>query len=180
MNAPQNRGRSRRGRRNGPPRRPTETKPAPQGFFSKILALFGFGPKPAPARASYPERPPRGDRPERPAGSQPQRREPSGPRQEYRKPEMHEVTTPRLYVGNLSYDASESDLFELFNGVGNVQNAEVVTNRHTQRSKGFAFVQMASVEEAKRAVEVLHDKEFMGRKLLVSGAKLPAGAESRG
>src|SRR5438045_1248787 len=88
-----------------------------------------------------------------------------------RKPEAVEVTTPRLYVGNLSFDATESDLFELFNGVGAVQNAEVVTYRHNQRSKGFAFVQMNTVDEAQRAVTELHDKEFLGRKLLVSGAK---------
>ena len=88
-----------------------------------------------------------------------------------RKPESVEVTSPRLYVGNLSFDATESDLFELFNGVGHVQNAEVVSYRHNQRSKGFAFVQMQTIEEAKRAVEELHDKEFLGRKLVVSGAK---------
>lgn len=88
-----------------------------------------------------------------------------------RKPEPIEVTSPRLYVGNLSFDATESDLFELFNGVGHVQNAEVVTYRHNQRSKGFAFVQMQTVDEAKRAVDELHDKEFLGRKLVVSGAK---------
>ncbi len=88
-----------------------------------------------------------------------------------RKPELVEVTSPRLYVGNLSYDATESDLFELFNGVGSVQNAEVVSHKKTQRSKGFAFVQMQSLDEARRAVELLHDKEFLGRKLVVSGAK---------
>jgi hypothetical protein len=88
-----------------------------------------------------------------------------------RKPERVEVTSPRLYVGNLSFDATESDLFELFNGVGHVQNAEVVSYRHNQRSKGFAFVQMQTVEEAKRAVQELHDKEFLGRRLVVSGAK---------
>ena len=88
-----------------------------------------------------------------------------------RKPELVEVTSPRLYVGNLSFDATESDLFELFNGVGHVHNAEVVSYRHNQRSKGFAFVQMQTVEEAKRAVEELHDKEFLGRRLVVSGAK---------
>jgi RNA recognition motif-containing protein len=88
-----------------------------------------------------------------------------------RKPERVEVTSPRLYVGNLSFDATESDLFELFNGVGHVQNAEVVSYRHNQRSKGFAFVQMQTVDEAKRAVDELHDKEFLGRRLVVSGAK---------
>ncbi|MBA2622186.1 MAG: hypothetical protein H0U88_01015 [Chthoniobacterales bacterium] len=86
-------------------------------------------------------------------------------------PESVAVTTPRLYVGNLSFEATESDLFELFNGVGQVQNAEVVTYKHNQRSKGFAFVQMNTVEEAQRAVAELHDKDFLGRKLLVSGAK---------
>ena len=96
---------------------------------------------------------------------------PQSPRPQQRKPEPVEVTSPRLYVGNLSFDATESDLFELFNGVGHVQNAEVVSYRHNQRSKGFAFVQMQTVEEAKRAVEELHDKEFLGRKLVVSGAK---------
>jgi len=99
-------------------------------------------------------------------------REPRAPR-ESRKPEAIEVTSPRLYVGNLSYDASESDLFELFSGVGTVANVEIITNKHTQRSKGFGFVQMNSVSEAKRAVDELHDKDYMGRKLVVSGAKLP-------
>jgi len=101
---------------------------------------------------------------------QPQQRERERERP-VRKPESVEVTTPRLYVGNLSFDASESDLFELFAGVGHVQNAEVVSYRHNQRSKGFAFVQMQTVDEAKRAVAELHDKEFLGRKLVVSGAK---------
>lgn len=96
-------------------------------------------------------------KPERPSG--------------FRKPEIIEVTSPRVYVGNLSFDASESDLFELFNGVGTVENVEVVSNKHTMKSKGFAFVQMTSVDEAKRAVAELHDKEYMGRKLVVSGAK---------
>lgn len=91
-----------------------------------------------------------------------------------RKPEAVEVTSAKVYVGNLSFDATESDLLELFKGVGAVSLAEVVTHSHTQKSKGFGFVTMASVGEAKRAVDVLHDKEFMGRKLVVSGAKTPA------
>ena len=96
---------------------------------------------------------------------------PSSESRSVRKPEAVEVTTPRLYVGNLSFDATESDLSELFSGVGQVVAAEVVSHKQTQRSKGFAFVQMQSVEEAKRAVSELHDKEFLGRKLVVSGAK---------
>lgn len=101
------------------------------------------------------------------AAAAPARKEP----RPARKPEAVEVTSPKLYVGNLSYDATESDLFELFKGVGSVQNAEVVTHKHNDRSKGFGFVTMMTIDEAKRAVVELHDKEFMGRKLVVSGAK---------
>jgi RNA recognition motif-containing protein len=130
--------------------------PAKQTFWQKITAFFtGGGEKPAAARPAQQQFRGNGSEPSRPQ----------------RKPEAVEVTTPRLYVGNLSFDATESDLFELFNGVGAVQNAEVVTYKHNQRSKGFAFVQMNTVEEAKRAVDELHDKEFLGRKLVVSGAK---------
>lgn len=88
-----------------------------------------------------------------------------------RPPETVDVTTPKLYVGNLSFDAAESDLSDLFNGVGAVRAAEIVTNKYNERSKGFGFVTMGSVDEAKRAVVELHDKEFLGRKLVVSGAK---------
>ena len=105
--------------------------------------------------------------PEKPAQS------PAAKEKVSRKPELVEVTSPKLYVGNLSFDATESDLFELFNGVGQVRNAEVVCHKYTQRSKGFAFVQMTTIEEARRAVQELHDKEFLGRKLVVSGAKTP-------
>ena len=133
--------------------------PAKKSLLQRIMDLFtGGGSKPAPRPVQREQPQPRTN------GSEPTSR-PS------RKPEAVEVTTPRLYVGNLSFDATESDLFELFNGVGAVQNAEVVTYRHNQRSKGFAFVQMNTVDEAKRAVEELHDKEFLGRKLVVSGAK---------
>jgi hypothetical protein len=95
-----------------------------------------------------------------------------------RKPEIVEVSSPRIYVGNLSFDATEDDLFELFRGVGSVQNVEIVSNKHTHKSKGFAFVQMQTIDEAKRAVAELHDKDYMGRKLVVSGAK--AVEEKRG
>jgi RNA-binding proteins (RRM domain) len=159
-----------------------ETAPTPPKkltFWQKIAAFFGAKPAGAASRSNgygtIPrETPPRGERKEKERAERPQRAErparterPSG----FRAPEIVEVTTPRLYVGNLSFDASESDLFELFSGVGLVQNVEIVANKHTQKSKGFAFVQMQTVDEAKRAVAELHDKEYMGRKLVVSGAK---------
>lgn len=96
-----------------------------------------------------------------------------------RKPELIEVTSPKLYVGNLSFDATESDLSELFNGVGQVKNAEIVSHKYTQKSKGFAFVTMNTTDEARRAVSELHDKDFMGRKLVVSGAKTSDVTASR-
>jgi hypothetical protein len=151
-------GRRSRRTRGGPRRRgdhrPHHQEARPKApkktFWQRLAAFFGNGEATKKSVASR-----NGSEPTRPS----------------RKPEPVEVTSPRLYVGNLSFDATESDLFELFNGVGHVQNAEVVSYRHNQRSKGFAFVQMQTVEEAQRAVEELHDKEFLGRKLVVSGAK---------
>jgi len=137
--------------RNSPPK-----APAKKSLWEKITAFFS-------GNGNAPARPVESARNGSPAATT--------PRPQSRKPESVAVTTPRLYVGNLSFEATESDLFELFNGVGQVQNAEVVTYKHNQRSKGFAFVQMNTVEEAQRAVTELHDKEFLGRKLLVSGAK---------
>jgi RNA recognition motif-containing protein len=82
-------------------------------------------------------------------------------------------------VGNLSYDATESDLLELFNGVGKVQSAEIVTTSDTYRSKGFGFVTMQTVDEALRAVETLHDQQFMGRRLVVNGSRSDGSREPR-
>jgi hypothetical protein len=81
------------------------------------------------------------------------------------------VENRRVYVGNLSYETTESDLEELFKGVGAVRRIEIVYNRNTHRSKGYGFVEMLDIDEAKRTVEVLHDQFFMGRQLTVSGAK---------
>jgi hypothetical protein len=94
-------------------------------------------------------------------------------------PRQQAVESPRLYVGNLSYDAAETDLEELFKGFGSVRNVEIVYNRRTHRSKGYAFVTMHHLDDAKRAVGVLHDQPFMGRKLIVNGAVSdgPAGGD---
>ena len=172
-NRPSRRGGRRTGRPRGGPRNRQEAPVQPKKvtLWQKIAAFFG-GRSPEESSASEPvdrESPVNGDstqtkRPARSAG--------------FRKPEIVEVSSPRIYVGNLSFDATEGDLFELFNGVGSVQNVEIVSNKHTQKSKGFAFVQMQSIDEAKRAVAELHDKDYMGRKLVVSGAK--AVEEKRG
>ncbi|MGJ8655125.1 MAG: RNA recognition motif domain-containing protein [Akkermansiaceae bacterium] len=90
---------------------------------------------------------------------------------ERKAPQKVEVETPRLYVGNLSYDATEYDIEDLFKGVGSVKKVEIIYNRHTHKSKGYGFVQMLNVDEAKRAVDVLHDQPFLGRNLIVNGSK---------
>lgn len=180
--------------------RPSKGRPAPKPtFFERLLSILTFGllgkkatPAPAPRKDRGPRenRGPREDRGPRenrePRGDRPQRQDRersesgSGPRRERfgdeparapREPRQVDVTSPRLYVGNLDYEATEADLEELFRGVGAVVTAEIVTNQRNQTSKGFGFVEMSHIDEARRAVQILHDKDFMGRKLLVTGAK---------
>ncbi len=152
-------------RKSGRPATPQAPAKAPKvGFFKKLLGLIGLGKKTPTKKHTVKSSHGEG------RSTSGKERQPSKPRVS-RKPERVEVTSPRLYIGNLSFDATESDLFELFSGIGQVQNVELVANRETHRSKGFGFVQMTTLDEAKRAVEELHDKEYMGRKLVVSGAK---------
>ena len=178
------RGRRRGGRRRSNDRgdraeaRSAPAQQPPPSLWEKIVSFFTGKKKTADVRPArkYPAYEPRQQASGGNSSYQPrEQREPREPRapRESRKPEAVEVTSTKLYVGNLSFDASESDLFELFNGVGKVQNAEVVTHKETEKSKGFGFVHMTTVDEAKRAVVELHDKDFMGRKLVVSGAKTP-------
>lgn len=84
---------------------------------------------------------------------------------------IEEPTTPRLYIGNLSYDLSDEELKAAFSPVGKVVSAAVVRHGDSGRSKGFGFVEMGSLEEAKAAVSKLNDTDLKGRQLLVSGAK---------
>jgi hypothetical protein len=153
------------------------------GFFQKLLSTLTFGllggkKKPAGHKSGSKSTTPKaGDRPARPERERgPRADRPARVPREARQPtppNPDAVTGPRLHVGNLSYDAAESDLTDLFNGVGKVQHVEVVYHRETQRSKGFAFVQMLTLEEAKRAVTELHGKDYMGRKLEIGPARAP-------
>src|SRR5438876_8266542 len=77
----------------------------------------------------------------------------------------------KLYVGNLSYNTTSSDLEQLCSPHGTVQSAEVIQDRDTGRSKGFGFVQMGSDEEAKKVIEALNGQEQDGRPLTVNEAK---------
>ena len=77
----------------------------------------------------------------------------------------------KLYVGNLSFNTSNTDLQELFASVGTVESASVVEDRDTGRSRGFGFVEMSSKEEGERAISELNGKEVDGRELKVNEAK---------
>jgi len=161
-------GRRRPHHRDSDKRREERAEPPKKiSFWHRFLAFFGAGPAKKTSRSQRSERPrPQADRPES------DRRRPA-------PPERVAVTSPKLYIGNLNYDATESDLSELFNGVGKVRNAEIVTHKDTYRSKGFGFVTMMTTDEAVRAVATLHDKDFMGRKLVVSGSRSEGARDPR-
>ena len=77
----------------------------------------------------------------------------------------------KLYVGNLTYETTDSDLQNLFGPFGTVQSAQVIMDRDTGRSKGFGFVEMNSGDEAQAAINALHEKECNGRRLTVNEAR---------
>ena len=77
----------------------------------------------------------------------------------------------KLYVGNLAYGVSSSDLQTMFEPYGTVQSAQVIMDRDTGRSKGFGFVEMGSDQEAQAAIAAMSGKEVDGRNLTVNEAK---------
>ena len=77
----------------------------------------------------------------------------------------------KLYVGNLAYSMTDSDLQNLFEQYGAVQSAQVIMDRDTGRSKGFGFVEMGTTEEGQAAIQALNDQEVNGRKLTVNEAR---------
>jgi len=77
----------------------------------------------------------------------------------------------KLYVGNLSFNTGNSELEQLFSGIGTVESATVVEDRETGRSRGFGFVEMASAEDGNKAIAELDGTEFDGRQLKVNEAK---------
>jgi RNA recognition motif-containing protein len=140
-----------------------------EGFISKLLGIFKGKKKPETKPAARREDAPRQEFKEREPRAE-------RPRREDRPPAVdttpQEITTPKLYVGNLAYEAAESDLFDLFSKVGAVKNVEVAMDRRANRSKGFGFVEMETLDTAKQAAEKLNRTDFLGRQIVVSGAKL--------
>jgi RNA recognition motif-containing protein len=76
-----------------------------------------------------------------------------------------------LFVGNLPYSMDNAKLQELFAVAGTVVSAKVITDKYSGRSRGFGFVEMSSDEEAKKAIEMYHNKDVDGRPLVVNEAR---------
>ena len=77
----------------------------------------------------------------------------------------------RLFVGNLSYQTMENDLQEYFSQAGVVSSVNLMLDKFTGKSRGFAFIEYGSQDEANKAVEMFHNKEFQGRQLTVNIAR---------
>ncbi len=77
----------------------------------------------------------------------------------------------KLYVGNLNFDASEDQVRELFGNYGEVQEVKIVMDRFSGRSRGFAFVRMATTEDAGKAKDALNGQPFQGKALVIDWAR---------
>ncbi len=86
----------------------------------------------------------------------------------------------KLYVGNISYQATEEDLRELFSRSGDVESVKIITDMNTGTPRGFGFVEMATSEEAQKAIEDLNGASFMDRTLTVNVARPRQPREKRG
>src|SRR3954463_15707270 len=81
------------------------------------------------------------------------------------------MSQSRLFVGNLSYQTMENDLQEYFSQAGIVSSVNLMLDKLTGKSRGFAFIEFSSAADANKAVEMFHDKEFQGRQLTVNIAR---------
>src|SRR5579863_2853789 len=86
-------------------------------------------------------------------------------------PQAQKSMENKMFVGNLSWDAVEDDLQELFSKAGTVTEVAVMRDRFTGRARGFAFVTMSTPEEAQEAIRQFENQEFMGRPLKVNIAR---------
>lgn len=77
----------------------------------------------------------------------------------------------KLYVGNVSFQATEKDLEELFEKAGHVESVKIITDSYSGQSRGFGFVEMSSNDEAKKAIEMFNGKSFKNRGLVVNEAR---------
>jgi len=81
------------------------------------------------------------------------------------------MSQSRLFVGNLPYQTMENDLQDFFSEAGIVSSVNLMMDKFSGKSRGFAFVEFSTAEEANKAVEMFHNKEFQGRQLTVNIAR---------
>lgn len=112
-------------------------------------------------------------------GSPPESAIPLCPRFDRSEGKLIRMAT-KLYVGNLSFRTTSEELREAFSAVGTVESASVIEDRETGRSRGFAFIEMATPEEAAAAIEQFNGKDFGGRNLTVNEAKPRTDRGGRG
>ena len=153
--------------------RPEQPEKKKESFVQKVLKFFGFGKKDGKDGDKKKEGKPTPPQKVRVAKTNNKGGNPAAkkdrPRRE--RPQNNQpLRNARLYVGNLSYEATESEIEDLFKGFGNVRSVEIIYNTHTYKSKGYGFVEMQRMDDAQRAVDVLHGQPFMGRELMVRAA----------
>ncbi len=164
--------------RNKRHRMPRAAESAPQkklSFVERVLRFFGFNKKGESAEqtrkkgnSQQEKRPQRKTRIAK--GRSNEGGNPAARSERRRATSTPPTRNARLYVGNLSYEATESELEDLFKGFGHVRSVEIIYNPRTYKSKGYAFVEMCHLKDAQQAAEVLHGQPFMGRELMVSAA----------
>jgi cold-inducible RNA-binding protein len=81
------------------------------------------------------------------------------------------MSATRLFVGNLSYQTAENDLQDYFSQAGSVTSVNLMMDKMTGKSRGFAFIEFGSLDEANKAIEQFHNKDFQGRALTVNVAR---------
>jgi len=84
---------------------------------------------------------------------------------------MKEKEKMNIYVGNLSYNATEDELRQAFENFGQVESVKIITDKYSGRSKGFGFIEMPYEDEAKAAIADQNGKDFVGRTLKVNEAR---------
>ncbi len=86
----------------------------------------------------------------------------------------------KIYVGNISFKATGDAIKELFSKTGEIESVNMITDAHTGQPKGFCFIEMASEEDAEKAIATMNGTRFMERTLSVAEAKPPQRREGRG
>jgi RNA recognition motif-containing protein len=77
----------------------------------------------------------------------------------------------KIYVANISFNVTEQDIRDLFSEYGEIESVKMITDKYTGQSRGFAFIEMGTENDAKKAISELNGKTFMGRTLTVAEAR---------